>query len=94
MERRKLSETEIAEKLITLHGWTADDGRLRRRFDFSNFAKSLVFVNKAAELAEKADHHPDISFGWGYAEFLLTTHDRGGITDFDFELARNIDGIE
>jgi 4a-hydroxytetrahydrobiopterin dehydratase len=48
-------------------------------------------VNKVGALAEEADHHPDIKLGWGYAEFALTTHDRGGLTDFDFDLARKID---
>jgi 4a-hydroxytetrahydrobiopterin dehydratase len=91
MERRKLSSEEVAERLKSLEGWTADGDVLKRRFKFENFAESLEFVNRVGVIAEGADHHPDITFGWGYAEIALTTHDRGGVTEFDIELARQID---
>lgn len=94
MERKKLSAEEISEKLNELDGWTAEGNNLKKRFSFTNFAESLNFVNKAGEIAERLDHHPDITFGWGYAEFAMTTHDRGGITEFDFALAKEIDEIE
>ena len=94
MERRKLDVTEIEERLKGLSGWSAEGGKLNKRFKFENFAAALAFVNKAGELAEVADHHPDIKFGWGYAELDITTHDRGGITDFDFDLANKIDKIQ
>jgi 4a-hydroxytetrahydrobiopterin dehydratase len=94
VERKILSAKEIREKLNELDGWTAEDNNLKKRFSFTNFAESLNFVNKAGEIAERLDHHPDITFGWGYAEFAMTTHDRGGITDFDFTLAKEIDAIE
>lgn len=92
MERRILNENEVAEALRTLDGWQAADGVLTRRWKFENFAKALRFVNSVGELAEAANHHPDITFGWGYAEIALTTHDRGGITDVDLALASKIDG--
>lgn len=93
MERKKLSAEEIEERLSGLDGWTAEDNNLKKRFSFTNFAESLNFVNKAGEIADRLDHHPDILFGWGYAEFFITTHNRGGITDFDFALAKEIDEI-
>lgn len=93
MERKKLSAEEVRERLNNLNGWSAGDDKLHKRFEFANFAESLTFVNEAGALAEAADHHPDIKLGWGYAEFEITTHDRGGITDFDFALAANIDRI-
>ena len=93
MERRILTANDLAESLTSLNGWTADGTVLRRRFAFPDFAASLAFVNAVGELAEAADHHPDITFGWGYAEFALTTHDRGGITDVDVALARQIDAL-
>jgi len=93
MERRKLSHDEIEQAIKGLKGWRAEDDMLVKRFEFPNFAESLAFVNKVGERAEAADHHPDIKFGWGYAEFEITTHDRGGITDFDFALAREIEEI-
>jgi 4a-hydroxytetrahydrobiopterin dehydratase len=91
MERRKLSPDEVAEKLKELEGWVTDGDAIKCRFKFENFAQSLEFVNKVGAIAEEADHHPDITFGWGYAEIALTTHDRGGVTEFDIELARQID---
>lgn len=93
MEREKLSPDKISERLAELKGWSEEEDKLKRRYEFKNFAESLDFVNKVAVLAEAADHHPDIKFGWGYAEFEITTHDRGGLTEFDFELAREINSI-
>lgn len=93
MERKKLTEEEITAALATVRGWSTDNDRLTRRFEFSNFAESLAFVNKIGERADAMDHHPDIKLGWGYAEIEITTHDRGGITDVDFELARQIDEL-
>lgn len=93
MKRKKLSAPEIEEKLGGLDGWKTENNHLRKRFTFKNFAESLDFVNKVGEIAEKLDHHPDITFGWGYAEFHITTHDSGGVTEFDFALAEEIDEI-
>ncbi len=93
MERRKLSQAEAAEKLVDLEGWIADGDVIKRRFKFANFAESLDFVNKVGAIAEEADHHPDITFGWGYAEIATTTHDRGGVTDVDLALARKVDDL-
>lgn len=93
MERRKLSTDEVSDSLLQLTGWIAESDVLMKRFDFPNFAAALDFVNKVGELAEAADHHPDIKLGWGYAEFGITTHDRGGLTELDFDLARRIDAI-
>jgi 4a-hydroxytetrahydrobiopterin dehydratase len=93
VKREKLTREEVDEGLKDVVGWAIEDGKLTRRFEFKNFAESLGFVNKVGALAEAADHHPDIKFGWGYAEFEITTHDRGGLTDFDFALAREIDRI-
>lgn len=93
MDRRKLTPEEIGSGLQNLAGWNEKEGKLTKRFEFANFSDSLAFVNKAGEIADAADHHPDIRLGWGYAEFDITTHDRGGITDFDFDLAKKIDAI-
>ena len=93
MERKKLSTDEIEKALRDLEGWRAEDDKLKKRFSFPNFAAALEFVNKAGEIAEAKDHHPDVLFGWGYAEFFITTHDRGGITDFDVALAKEIERI-
>lgn len=93
MERKKLSADEILYNLAEMEDWKAANDILSRRFEFKNFAEALDFVNKVGAIAENHDHHPDISFGWGYAEINLTTHDRGGITAFDFAVAEEINGI-
>ncbi|HSI89299.1 MAG TPA: 4a-hydroxytetrahydrobiopterin dehydratase [Pyrinomonadaceae bacterium] len=93
MERTKLSGDEIASRLTGIEQWTESDGKLKKRFEFKDFSESLAFVNKAGEIANAVDHHPDIRLGWGYAEFEITTHDRGGLTDHDFDLAHRIDAI-
>ena len=67
---------------------------LIRDFSFKNFAEALDFANKVGELAENANHHPDISFGWGYARVWLTTHSEHGVTDKDHELAKAIDALQ
>ena len=90
MQRKKLSAAEITEKLSELNGWTAENDVLKKRYTFTNFAEALNFVNQIGTIAENYDHHPDITFGWGYAEINLTTHDRSGITDFDFAVAGEI----
>ena len=93
MKRQLLTPDELAAALTQLNGWKATDNHLTKRLEFPNFAAALAFVNKVAALAEAADHHPDITFGGGYAELNLTTHDRGGVTDVDTALAAKIDQI-
>ena len=93
MERRKLSEIEVKTALANLNGWEFDDDKIVKKFKFDNFAAALAFVNAVGDIAEAVDHHPDIKFGWGYAEIETTTHDRGGVTDHDIQLARKIDLI-
>lgn len=93
MERKKLADDEINERLKTLNGWSAENDKLVKRFEFPSFTESLAFVNKVGECAEAVDHHPDITFGWGYAEVSITTHDRGGVTDFDLALANQIETL-
>ncbi len=66
---------------------------LYREFSFENFREALSFVNKAGELAEKSNHHPDVTLGWGYVKLWLTTHSDGGVTEKDHELARQIDQL-
>jgi 4a-hydroxytetrahydrobiopterin dehydratase len=63
---------------------------LRRRFQLKNFQEALDFVNRVGELAEEQGHHPDVSFGWGYAEVTVFTHKIDGLTESDFILAAKI----
>jgi 4a-hydroxytetrahydrobiopterin dehydratase len=91
MARKKLNAEEIEESLKDLTGWEVSGEKLEKRFEFENFAKALEFVNKVGAIAESKDHHPDINFGWGYAECSITTHDVGGLTHNDFDLAKEIE---
>ena len=95
MNREKLSPSEIASKLGELNTWILDeeDRVIKKRFNFENFSDALKFVNQAGEFAEEMNHHPDIKLGWGYAEFEITTHDRGGLTELDFALAEQIEKL-
>ena len=93
MKRKRLSSEEIEANLSGLNDWTIGNDKLSKKFEFANFRESLSFVNRVGEIAERLDHHPDVLFGWGYAEFFITTHDAGGITANDFALARAINEI-
>ncbi|MFZ2593540.1 MAG: 4a-hydroxytetrahydrobiopterin dehydratase [Minisyncoccia bacterium] len=73
--------------------WEQKGGALVKKFKFKNFAEALHFVNAIAVFAEEMNHHPDISFGWGYCEVALTSHDVQGITEGDFILSKKIDSI-
>ena len=64
---------------------------LNKRFNFNNFIESQEFINKVGEISEDEGHHPDISFGWGYAEIKITTHAIEGLSENDFILAAKID---
>ena len=72
-------------------GWEkgADGKSISRQWKFDDFVNSLAFVNKLGELAEEANHHPDIEFGWGYATITFTTHDEGNsLSDKDIKMAQ------
>ena len=66
---------------------------LLKKFKFDNFLKSQEFVNEVGKISEEEGHHPDISFGWGYAEIKVTTHAIKGLSENDFILAAKIDKI-
>ena len=73
--------------------WIEQDNSLRQEFTFPDFAAALAFVNQVGALAEKANHHPDIELGWGRVVMSLQTHEAGGVTVKDKELAAQIDAI-
>ena len=66
---------------------------LEKKFNFKNFLKSQEFINEVGKIAESEGHHPDISFGWGYAKINITTHAIEGLSENDFILAAKIDQI-
>jgi len=85
-----LSPDEITSRLPSLPGWKVEQGELVRQFQFPDFLGSIAFVNSVAPLAEAAGHHPDIDIRYNKVRLALTTHDAGGITVKDFELAAKV----
>ncbi|MXX47869.1 MAG: 4a-hydroxytetrahydrobiopterin dehydratase [Chloroflexi bacterium] len=89
-DRRKLDDSEISGRLSEIPGWGYEDGSLTREFQFDNFVSAFGFMSSVALLAEKLDHHPNWSNVYNTVSIGLNTHDAGGVTDFDFVLAGQI----
>jgi 4a-hydroxytetrahydrobiopterin dehydratase len=88
--------SEIHEYQKKVDGWEVVKNKksiyfLEKNFEFKNFLESQNFVNKVGVISEKENHHPDISFGWGYAKVSITTHAIEGLSKNDFILAAKID---
>ena len=89
----KMNEAKIILALDALPKWKRDGQIISRIFEFKDFPAAMKFVNDVAELAEQAQHHPDIDVRWNKVTLALTTHDAGGLTEKDFELARQCDAL-
>ncbi len=95
MARGKLlSEDEIARRLREVPRWSREGDLITRTWTFDDFPPALAFINRVGELAEAVDHHPDIYNSWATVRLSLTTHDAGGLTDRDFDLAKRIDALK
>lgn len=88
-----LPAAEITRYLSELNGWEWRANAIEKRWKFKNYTEAQTFVVKVGAIAESEGHHPDISFGWGYAHILLTTHAAKGITLNDFIVAAKIDQL-
>ncbi len=88
-----LSESDINQQLDELPGWSLREGKLYREFRLGNFNRAWGFMSRVALLAEQMDHHPEWSNVYGTVEIYLTTHDAGGISTRDFELAGKINAL-
>jgi 4a-hydroxytetrahydrobiopterin dehydratase len=83
----KLPVAEVDTWVAAHPGWTSDGKALTRTFKFPDFANALGFAVKVGCAAEKRDHHPDLELGWGKAKVVWSTHDAGGVTQLDLDLA-------
>lgn len=92
-EVRKLKKKEVDQRLLALPKWTRRDGKLVRELVFADFSEAFGFMARVGLLAEAMGHHPDWSNVWNKVSIALSTHDAGGITDKDFELAAKIDQV-
>jgi 4a-hydroxytetrahydrobiopterin dehydratase len=86
-----LTDHEAQNLLTSLPDWNIQGGELVRTFSFKDFRASLAFVNRVGELAESAGHHPDIDIRYNKVRLALVTHDAGGLTKNDFDLAAKAD---
>ena len=83
----RVAEEEIVAALAGLPGWELHDDAISKTFTFADFARAVEFVNAVAVMAEDARHHPDIEIRYNKVRLLLTTHDAGGLTQADLDLA-------
>jgi 4a-hydroxytetrahydrobiopterin dehydratase len=90
---RTLSDTEIAAELAALEGWTLGPEGIRKRYALGSFRSAMQLLNRVADLTDQADHHPDVLIHGGDVTFTLTTHDAGGVTAKDLDLAARIEAI-
>ena len=91
--REKLSDEAVEAALAELPGWTAADGKLHRIYEFVDFTHAFGFMAAAATRIEAANHHPEWSNVYGKVAVDLWTHDRGGITGCDVDLARTLEAL-
>lgn len=88
-----LSKQEIQQKLKGMHDWSQQGKSIHKRYTFKSFMPAIAFVNKIADAAEKAGHHPDITINYNIVGIALSTHSEGGVTHKDFDLAAQIDRL-
>ena len=88
-----LSDTEVQAQLNSLNDWSQDGSNIKIVKTFLGFPEAIAFVNKLIDPAEAAGHHPDIAISYNKVTIRLTTHDAGGLTQKDFDLANQIDRL-
>lgn len=93
MKRDRLSAEDVQRALPGLD-WRLDGDHLEKALVFADFREAMAFVNRVADLAEQHNHHPDIAISWNRVQLRLTTHDRGGLTGLDLDLARAVDALD
>ena len=90
----RLTGSEIKSKLTGLNGWVFKDNAITKIFTFSAYMVGIKFVNKLANKAEAANHHPDLVIGWCRVEVAFTSHDQGGVTEKCLQMAIETDAIK
>ncbi len=92
MSAQRLDDATIESRLAELDGWQRNGDAIERSLTFDDFTAAIDFINRIAEHAEAADHHPEIFNVYNNIDLTLTTHDADGLTEKDFNLAAKIDG--
>ncbi len=93
MAAKKLSNSEIEMHLADIAGWSVEDGKLHKQFQFESFVEAFGFMASLALIAEKMNHHPEWFNVYNRVAIDLMTHDVGGISNLDFELAKAADSL-
>ncbi len=88
-----MTRDQIAERLKGLEGWTLEEDRITKNFSFKNYYETVSFVNAAAWVAHREDHHPEIKFGYKSCRVSYWTHSIGGISENDFLCAEAIEAL-
>lgn len=88
-----MSDEDVRTALGALPGWRREGKGIVREFTFDDFAGSIAFVNRVAEIADEEDHHPDIAISWATVTVTWTSHSAGGITDTDLAMASATDSL-
>ena len=88
-----MSEEEIRQRLRELTGWTLEEGKIVKRFEFPSFMKAMDFINEIAKIAEDHNHHPVMTINWKKVKISLKTFDVNRITEDDFLLANAIEKL-
>jgi 4a-hydroxytetrahydrobiopterin dehydratase len=88
-----LTDAEIQQALASLPQWQRAGKAIERDFEFKDFAEAMKFVNRIADTAEQANHHPDIDIRYNRVKLALISHDSGGVTQRDVNMARKIDAV-
>jgi 4a-hydroxytetrahydrobiopterin dehydratase len=90
---RLLTDAEVVQRLARLDGWRRDDNFITKTFGFKTFMQGMNFLNRVARVAEEQQHHPDITVRYTEIKLSIQTHSKGGLTTWDFDLAREIDRL-
>lgn len=90
----RLADTDVESALAGLPGWERSGDEIVKVFERPSFADAIAFVVRVGFLAEAADHHPDLDVRWRRVRVALTTHDAGGLTALDVDLARRIEELD
>lgn len=88
-----LNDQEIRGRLDELSGWTREGDMIRKTYTLDSFPEAIAFVNRIADVAQNANHHPDIDIRFDRVACSLSTHSEGGLTARDFDLARSLDAV-
>jgi len=92
-KRERLSDEQIVRRMENMTDWALTGGKLHREFRFEGFVHAFGFMSSLALVAERMDHHPEWSNVYNRVTVELQTHDAGGLTEMDFELARETDKL-